>query len=143
MNFDGKVAVVTGGASGIGRATCFEFLSRNAAAPWWTGTKRQVRSWWKKPVPMANSRSSTRTQATFACGSGAKWASRIESAMSQTLSGCPSDTDSGKRQVGKALESRKAENLTSLVRLQVNLDQRNFCLAAIITSGAVSIKFTH
>ncbi len=31
MDFSGKVAVVTGGASGIGRATCLEFLSRNAA----------------------------------------------------------------------------------------------------------------
>ncbi len=31
MDFSGKVAVVTGGASGIGRAACLEFLSRNAA----------------------------------------------------------------------------------------------------------------
>ena len=42
MDFTGKVAVVTGGASGIGEACLRAFAERNATVAWWTGMKKPV-----------------------------------------------------------------------------------------------------
>ena len=43
MDFHGKVALITGGGNGIGRAAAMGFASRGPRWWWWTGTRPRVR----------------------------------------------------------------------------------------------------
>ncbi len=57
MDFTGKVAVVTGGANGIGRAVSLRFARRGAKVVEWTATPKRAPRW---PPRSGKSRSSAR-----------------------------------------------------------------------------------